>query len=150
MNRASVNYSEAEGRKRTKLHRDEISLVMHREFFFITGTTCCKDMCNIHIRCISTNQRRSFLYVAYLKVAARQVSVRCQQVSISMEVGRKDPWRRRKWRLNLPSNRVKLNLSIEHSGHTSSFFLFSISLVFKVRLLLREYERFVLVITFWG
>lgn len=114
--------------ERTKLHRDEISLVMPSWvfFFFIIGTTCCKDTCNIHICRISTNQRRSFLYVAYLKVATRQVSVRCQQVSISMEVGRKDPWRRRKWRLNLPSNRVKLNLSIErgHIAPASSYFLF--------------------------
>lgn len=34
MNHTSVNYSKAEGRTYVKLHRNEISLVMHREFFF--------------------------------------------------------------------------------------------------------------------
>lgn len=99
------------------------------------------------MHCILTNQRRSFLYVAYLKVAARQVSVRCQQVSISMEVGRKDPWKRKRG-LNLPSNRSKLNLSSIESGHGSSF-LFSISLVSVLRLgFLYTTNAFILAIIF--
>lgn len=52
MNRASVNYSEAEGRKRTKLHRDEISLVMHREFFLLQGQPVAR-ICVIYISVVS-------------------------------------------------------------------------------------------------
>lgn len=91
------------------------------------------------MHCILANQRRSFLYVAYLKVAARQVSVRCQQVSISMEVGRKDPWKRKRG-LNLPSNRSKLTYLSKVATVSAFYFLF-LSYRFEVRFPL-HYECF--------
>lgn len=123
MNHTVVNYSEAEGRMYKIIPERNIPRNASWVFFLLQGQPVVRIYV-IYIRCILTNQRRSFLYVAYLKVATRQVSVRCQQVSISMEVGRKDPWKRKRG-LNLSSNRLKLNLSIE-DGHS---FLFSISLV---------------------
>lgn len=95
MNHTAVNYSKAEGRMYKITPERNIARNASWVFFLLQGQPVVRIYV-IYIRCILTNQRRSFLFVAYLKVAARQVSVRCQQVSISMEVGRKDPWKR-KW-----------------------------------------------------
>lgn len=95
MNHTAVNYFKAEGRMYKITPERNIARNASWVFFLLQGQPVVRIYV-IYIRCILTNQRRSFLFVAYLKVAARQVSVRCQQVSISMEVGRKDPWKR-KW-----------------------------------------------------